>query len=150
MSELRLGNQLPSITLKNQDGEIVNIATESKAKVVYFYPKDDTPGCTLEACSFRDQFSAFEDVGALVFGISRDSVASHKKFANKNRLNFQLLSDPKGEAEKAFKVSRNLFGLIPGRVTFIFNAKGELIHKFNSAMMATKHVKEALAALKST
>jgi peroxiredoxin Q/BCP len=150
MTELRLGDSIPLIDLKDQHGTVVDLTKGDSPKVIYFYPKDDTPGCTLEACGFRDQFSEFEDAGAIVYGISKDSVASHKKFATKHRLNFQLLSDPKGEAEKAFKVARNLFGLLPGRVTFIFDNTGKLIHKFNSAVMATKHVSEALNALKKS
>lgn len=118
--------------------------------VVYFYPKDETPGCTREACEFRDDYGEFEALGAKVFGISSDSVQSHQKFATRHRLNFQLLSDPKRVAEKAFEVPRSLFGLLPGRVTFVFDAEGQLIYKFDSALRVDRHAKEALKALRNT
>jgi len=146
---LEAGSEIPDISLKNQEGELISLSEYSgkTSLVVYFYPKDDTPGCTAEACSFRDNYVDFEEAGATVIGISGDSVSSHKKFTEKHRLNFQLLSDQKREAEKAFGVPRNLFGLLPGRVTFIFNKEGKLISTFNSATQATKHIKEALKAL---
>ena len=116
--------------------------------VVYFYPKNETRGCVAEACSFRDHYEEFKDLGAEVVGISGDSKESHQKFASKRRLPFVLLSDRKREAEKAFGVKRNFLGLIPGRVTYIFDAEGKLIHTFESATNPTKHIKEALAALR--
>jgi thioredoxin-dependent peroxiredoxin len=116
--------------------------------VVYFYPKDDTPGCTRESCAFRDQFSDFSDAGAEVIGISSDSVASHKKFAEKHRLPFTLLSDPGGSVRKAFGVPSSL-GVLPGRVTYVIDKKGVVRHAFNSQLNPAKHVEEALAVLAS-
>ncbi len=148
---LKKNTLLPDIELKDENGDLVSLHDHiSKDNlVVYFYPKDDTPGCTAEACSFRDSFEEFKDHGAVVYGVSADSPASHKKFKERHRLNFSLLSDPKREAEKAFKVPRNLFGLLPGRVTFVFNKEGILVHSFESALNATKHIKESLKALKN-
>lgn len=146
---LKLGATLPDITLKNQHNEAVRLHDYigQNALVIYFYPKDETPGCTAEACSFRDRYEDFQEKGALVFGISRDSVQSHANFAKKHRLEFQLLSDPKGEAEKAFGVPRNLFGLLPGRVTYIFDQEGKLLYEFDSAIQVTKHISESLKVI---
>jgi peroxiredoxin Q/BCP len=137
--------KLPDFILKNQDGETLKSSELlGNPCVIYFYPKDDTPGCTAEACSFRDNFETFENAGVRVIGISRDSVEQHKKFATKYKLPFNLLSDNKGIVSKMFKVKGNLFGLIPGRETFVFDAQGKLIHRFNSQFNAEKHVEEAM------
>ena len=129
--------------LLNQNGDVVRLKDfeNNSPLVIYFYPKDETPGCTAEACSFRDSYDAFEEAGAKIFGISGDSVKSHAKFAKRLNLNFTLLSDPKRIAEKKFGVERNLFGLLPGRETFVFNRQGRLTFRFNSALKATQHVK---------
>ncbi len=108
-----------------------------------FYPKDNTPGCTTEACSFRDQYEDFKDLGAEVIGISSDSVKSHHKFAAKHKLPFILLSDQDKRLRKLFGVRNNLFGLLPGRVTYIIDKNGLLISIFDSAN-AVKHIPKAL------
>lgn len=147
--KLQEGDQLPEFELKNQDGELIKIKDYiGKPMVVYFYPKDDTPGCTKEACSFRDSYEAFTDMGCEVFGISGDSVEKHKKFKEKHRLPFQLLADEGNKVRKQFGVPTNLLGLLPGRVTYIVNKEGRVIKVFNSQMRAEKHVSEALEALK--
>jgi peroxiredoxin Q/BCP len=119
-----------------------------KNLVIYFYPKDDTPGCTKEACYFRDQFEVFKEEDAIIIGISGQSVESHKEFATKYKLNYTLLSDEGNEIRKLFGVPTNLFGFIPGRVTYIVNKKGKVVYTFNSQSQATKHVDEALRILK--
>lgn len=150
MTQMKTGDLLPDITLLDQNGKQIRIhdAIGKNPLVVYFYPKDDTPGCTAEACSFRDNYDEFERVGARVIGISADTVSSHAAFAKKHNLNFTLLSDTKRIAEKRFAVERNLFGLLPGRVTFVFDVDGKLIYKFNSSVQMTKHISESLKALK--
>jgi peroxiredoxin Q/BCP len=115
--------------------------------VIYFYPKDDTPGCTKEACSFRDSYESFQDMGARVIGISADDVASHKAFAVKYRLPFDLLSDPGNAVRKQFGVPADLFGLIPGRVTYVFDRQGVCVKVFNAQLQAEQHMTEALKAL---
>lgn len=147
---LKTGDLIPPLTLPDQNGNNVSLSdlTGSSPVVIYFYPKDETPGCIAEACSFRDQYEDFEAAGAKVFGISGDSVKSHAKFAKRLKLNFSLLSDQSKKAERAFGVERNLFGLVPGRVTFVFDKEGKLQYEFNSAIQATKHISEALQALK--
>jgi peroxiredoxin Q/BCP len=144
------GAQAPDFTLNDQDGRPVSLASFRRQKnvVVYFYPKDDTPGCTKESCAFRDQFTAFSDAGAEVIGISSDSEASHKAFADKYRLPFRLLSDRGGKVRSAFKVPAT-FGLLPGRVSFVIDKSGVIRHAFNSQMNATQHVDEALKVIET-
>jgi len=145
---LQAGARAPEFSLEDQNGKRVALADfhDRKNVVVYFYPKDDTPGCTKESCAFRDQFSDFADAGAEVLGISSDSVASHKKFADKYRLPFTLLSDVGGKVRKAFGVPSSL-GVLPGRVTYVIDKKGVIQHTFNSQLNPTKHVDEALQVL---
>jgi peroxiredoxin Q/BCP len=146
---LGAGAKAPDFTLNDQDGNPVSLARfrGQKNVVVYFYPKDDTPGCTKESCAFRDQFTAFSDVGAEVIGISSDSEASHKAFAQKHRLPFRLLADRGAKVRSAFGVPATL-GLLPGRVTYIIDKEGVIRHAFNSQIQATQHVDEALQVLK--
>ena len=116
--------------------------------VLFFYPKDNTPGCTAEACSFRDQFEDFKDLGAEIIGISSDSVLSHQKFAKQYRLPFILLSDEDKKIRNLFGVPAGLFGLIPGRVTYVVDKNGIIKLIFNSSLMATKHISKALEVIK--
>jgi peroxiredoxin Q/BCP len=118
-----------------------------KPLVVYFYPKDETYGCTIEACAFRDSYEDFLAAGADVIGISRDDAASHESFKQNHRLPFTLLSDPGGKVASAWGV-KGRFGL-GGRVTYVFDAAGTLRHKFDSAIRFGKHVDEALAVVKT-
>lgn len=146
---MEVGDKVPDIQLKDQHGENFNFneLIGKKAMVIYFYPKDFTPGCTKEACSFRDSYQDFQDLGAEVIGISTDSEESHTKFSDKYCLPYVLLSDKNKKARDAFEVKPNLLGLLPGRETFIFSKEGELLHKFNS-MNADRHMPEALIVLK--
>lgn len=115
--------------------------------VIYFYPKDDTPDCTKEACSFRDQFEVFEEANAMIIGISSQSVESHLAFAKKHRLNFTLLSDEEKKVRKLFGVPTDLLGILPGRGTYVINKEGRVVFIFNSQIQAEKHVKESLRIL---
>lgn len=144
-----VGSKIPSFELKDQYGELFSsdAVVGKKSLVIYFYPKDDSPGCTKEACSFRDQFAVFEDANALVIGISAQSVESHLAFATKHRLNYTLLSDPHNALRSLFGVPSNLFGLVPGRVTYVVNKQGVVVYVFNSQLNAEKHVDEALRIL---
>jgi peroxiredoxin Q/BCP len=118
-----------------------------KPVVLYFYPKDDTAGCTAQACSFRDQYEDFKDLGAEVIGISSDSVTSHQKFATQHQLPFILLSDSDKKLRKLFGVPSGLLGLIPGRVTYVADKNGIIKLIFDS-MMPTNHISNALKAVK--
>lgn len=119
-----------------------------KKLVIYFYPKDDSPGCTKEACYFRDQYEIFNEAGAIIIGISGQSVESHKKFAAKYRLSFTLLSDKDNNIRKMFGVPTNFIGLLPGRVTYVTDREGKVVYIFNSQTEAARHVDEALRILK--
>jgi len=149
--KIEVGSKIPSFSLLNQKGEKVNIDSliGKKNLVIYFYPKDDTPGCTKQACYFQDMFEVFKEIDAEVIGISGQSVESHKAFAEKHKLSFTLLSDEGNKVRKLFGVPSNIFGLFPGRVTYVVNKTGEVIYTFNSQMEATKHVDEALRILKT-
>jgi peroxiredoxin Q/BCP len=116
--------------------------------VLYFYPKDNTPGCTAEAKAFRDSYEAFKEMGAEVIGVSSDSVDSHVDFASRCDLPFTLLSDPGGKVRGLYGVPSTL-GLLPGRVTYVIDTNGVVRHIFNSQFNATKHVEEAIRILRS-
>eukprot|EP00727_Mastigamoeba_balamuthi_P004964 m51a1_g14466 putative alkyl hydroperoxide reductase (156) ;mRNA; f:668435-669172 len=151
-SKLKVGDKAPDFTLPSPNGDVTLSAllgAGKRAVVVYFYPKDETPGCTAEACSFRDQYAVFKDAGAEVVGVSSDSVDSHRKFADNRKLPFVLCSDAKGDLRRAWGVQGNLFGMIPGRVTFVIDKEGVVRHVFSSQMGASKHVDEALAVIKA-
>ena len=146
---LQIGDKIPNFTAKDTNDNDFDSTTivGLKPVVIYFYPKDNTPGCTAQACSFRDQYEDFTDLGAEVIGISGDTVASHEKFAKRYKLPFLLLSDNSGKLRKLFGVKTNLLGLIPGRVTYVADKTGTIQLIFDS-MMATKHIPKALDFLK--
>ncbi|MGO8949796.1 MAG: peroxiredoxin [Ktedonobacterales bacterium] len=145
-----VGDQAPDFTLPDQSGRPVHLADclGNGAVVVYFYPKDNTTGCTAEACAFRDSYTVFKEAGAEVIGISSDSVASHRQFAEQRHLPFILLSDQNKRVRKLYKVPTTL-GFIPGRVTYILDKAGTIRHVFSSQVNATQHVQEALATIAS-
>jgi thioredoxin-dependent peroxiredoxin len=144
------GNKVPSFTLQDQNGQPFDVGQVigKKNLVIYFYPKDDSPGCTKEACYFRDQFEVFRQEDALIIGISGQSVESHKKFAEKYKLSFTLLSDNGNKVRKLFGVPTDFFGALPGRVTYIVDKSGTVVYVFDSQTQATKHVDEAMRILK--
>jgi len=146
---VNVGDAAPEFDLSDAVGKRVRLSDYrgKKSVVLYFYPKDDTPGCTKEACSFRDSYEAFKDAGAEVIGVSSDSEASHQKFAEKFKLPCTLVSDAGGTVRKRYGVPATL-GLLPGRVTFVIDRDGIVRHVFNSQLQATKHVDEALGVLK--
>jgi thioredoxin-dependent peroxiredoxin len=145
MGKIDVGSTIPSFSLKDQYGnDFKSDSVKGKKNlVIYFYPKDDSPGCTKEACSFRDQYEVFNEADALIIGISAQSVKSHLEFSQKHRLNYTLLSDEGNKVRRLFDVPANLFGLIAGRVTYIVNKKGKvylyLIRKLMQKSMSKKH-----------
>lgn len=149
MKKVEVGSTVPQFTLPDQNGSqfSINSVIGKKNLVIYFYPKDDSPGCTKEACAFRDQFEVFNEANAMIIGISGQSVESHKQFAEKYHLSFTLLSDEGDKVRKLFGVPSNL-GMIPGRVTYVVDKSGKVVYVFNSQTQATKHVDEALRILK--
>jgi len=147
--KLQVGDRAPDFTLPTQKpGESFTLydLIGKSAIVLYFFPKDDTPGCTAEACTFRDSYEVFQEAGAEVVGVSSDSEASHQRFANKYKLPFILLSDLGGVVRKFYGVP-STFGLLPGRVTYIIDKQGIIRHIFSSQFAPQMHVSEALKVL---
>ena len=146
---LQVGDRIPHFSAKDNVGNDFNSESiiGKKVVVIYFYPKDNTPGCTAQACSFRDQYQDFKDLGAEVIGISSDSVTSHEKFIQKYKLPFVLLSDSDKKIRNLFGVKTNLFGLLPGRVTYVADRNGIIQMVFDS-LSATKHIPKALEMIK--
>ncbi len=146
---LQLGDKIPNFSAKDSNGNDFDSDSiiGKKPVVIYFYPKDNTPGCTAQACSFRDQYEDFKDLGAEVIGISSDSIDSHEKFIQKYKLPFILLSDSDKKIRNLFGVKANLFGLLPGRVTYVADKNGIIQLVFDS-MMASSHIPKALKIIK--
>jgi thioredoxin-dependent peroxiredoxin len=146
---LQAGDAAPDFTLPAANGKLVALADfRSRSEVVlFFYPKDNTPGCTREACSFRDSYESFRDAGAEVIGVSSDSGESHEQFAGRFRLPFVLLSDHDGTVRARYGVAKTL-GILPGRVTFLIDKQGIVRFVFASQFQPAQHVAGALRALK--
>ncbi len=144
-----VGSKAPDFALQDQNDQTVRLSDflGKKHIVLYFYPKDETPGCTKEACGFRDSYESFKDAGAEVIGVSADSVKSHKAFATNHRLSFTLLSDRDKSVAKKYDVSGSLFGLLPGRETFVIDKEGTIRHRFSSQLNIGKHIDDALKVL---
>ena len=149
MAKVEVGDIAPDFELKDKDDNLVKLSNYrgKQSVVLYFYPKDETSGCTAQACSFRDSYEDFKAAGAEVIGISSDTKRSHEGFATRHSLPFVLLSDIIGKVRKAYG-AYDMFGLIPGRVTFVIDKEGRVIHKFDSQLSPTKHIEEALNKLK--
>jgi len=152
MAEIKVGQKAPDFTLLDDTGEKVKLSDYKGKKVVlYFYPKDDTPGCTTEACNFRDGFAEIKKRGAIVLGVSADSVDSHKKFKNKFELNFPLLSDPDKKMIEGYGVwkEKSMYGkkyMGIERTTFVIDAQGKISHIFPKVKVAD-HYDEVVEAL---
>jgi peroxiredoxin Q/BCP len=144
-----VGDPAPDFTLPSQSGSPVRLHDRlgERAVVLYFYPKDHTPGCTAQACAFRDSHEVFSDAGAEVIGISSDPVDRHAAFAGRHGLPFTLLSDAGGAVRKSYGVP-SVLGLLPGRVTYVIDRGGTVRHVFNSMTVIDKHVKEALEVVR--
>jgi len=146
---VKVGDKAPDFTLPSQMGDNVTLSEYFGKKniVLYFYPKDETRGCTREACEFRDQYDVFTGLGAEVLGVSSDTLESHKSFATHHGLPFLLLSDEDGKVRKLYGATSTM-GIIPGRVTYIIDKKGIVRHVFSSQFQPEKHIEEALKVLK--
>lgn len=146
---LKVGDTVPAFSAKSTEGKLFESQSiiGKKPVVIYFYPKDDTPGCTAQACSFRDQYEDFKTLGAEVIGISGDSFASHQKFAAKYQLPFILLSDEEKKLRQLFGVPTALFGLLPGRVTYVLDQKG-VIRLIFDQLSPKSHITKALEMIK--
>lgn len=147
---IQIGDKLPHFTAVKQDGTAFDSnSIQNKPVVIYFYPKDNTPGCTTQACSFRDAYQDFQDLETEVIGVSSDSTISHQNFQNKYKLPFILLSDFDRKLRRLFGVPNALFGLLPGRVTYVFDAKGYCVYIFDN-ISAKSHIAKALEAIQKS
>ena len=144
---LKIGDKLPDFTLLDQEGKNrTSKHCKGKKLVLFFYPKDDTPGCTTEACGFRDKYELFKLFGSFVWGVSNDNRLSHQKFAEKNKLPFPLLCDENNSLRQKLGVPKVL-GLLDGRVTYLVDSTGVIRHIFNDFLNTTKHVTTAIQIL---
>src|SRR3954469_5796129 len=152
MAELKVGQKAPDFTLQNDMGEKMKLSDfKGKQVVLYFYPKDDTPGCTTEACNFRDGIAEIKKKGAVVLGVSADSVESHKKFKSKFDLNFPLLADTEKKIIEDYGVwkEKSMYGkkyMGIERTTFLIDKDGKISHIFPKVKV-TDHYDEVLEAL---
>ena len=147
-TKVSVGDVAPDFTLSDQTGTPVRLhdLIGHKTVVLYFYPKDETPGCTIEARAFRDSYEQFSAKDAQVVGVSSDSVQSHRRFARRHNLPFLLLSDRDGAVRRLYGVEKTL-GLLPGRVTYVIDQTGVVRHVYSSQLRATRHPREALMVL---
>jgi thioredoxin-dependent peroxiredoxin len=146
MNPVQIGDAIPDFSLRDQNGNLLDIAAirGTKKIVLFFYPQDGSLNCTREACYFQDLTDVFDEAGAVVIGISEQSVESHKEFANKNHLTYSILSDEGNTVRKLFGVPSKVFGLVPGRVTYVADRTGKIVYIFNSQTDVRAHVDEAL------
>jgi peroxiredoxin Q/BCP len=146
---LVVGDKAPNFTLPARDGKPFTLseAIGRRTVVLFFYPKDGTPGCTVEACTFRDNYEAFAEAGAEVVGVSSDSASAHDEFAAKHKLPMTLLTDADAKVRALYGVKSTL-GLLPGRATFVIDRSGTIVHVFVSQLRVKSHVEKALAVVK--
>jgi peroxiredoxin Q/BCP len=146
---LSVGDRAPLVALRDADGvERRSDQLSGQALVLFFYPKDDTPGCTMEACAFRDSYADLQALGAEVWGVSGDDASSHQRFAGKHQLPYPLLVDTGNQLRRAYGVPAVL-GLLPGRVTYVIDGQGVIRHVFNNLLDGPAHRREAIEALKA-
>lgn len=148
MTKIRVGDRAPDFSGTTQDGSVIRLSDvlKERAVVLFFYPRDGTPICTKEACSFRDSYQQFLDAGAEVIGVSGDVTEAHREFAEQHGLPFHLISDGNGSLRKAFGVPKTL-GLFPGRVTYVIDRSGVVRLVFSAQFATEEHVRQALSAV---
>ena len=147
--EYLVDTKFPEFNLYDEKRKIITEEDiNGKWSVIFFYPKDESPGCTLQSCSFRDKYEEFNTLGVQIFGVSSDSVSSHKKFKEKHNLQYSLLSDKGGILAESLKLKKNL-GFLPARVTLIVNPEGIIIYAHTSQLGVTGHVRKALKEIKA-
>ena len=148
MAALAVGAQAPNFSAETHDGVALQLSEllERSSVVLFFYPRDFTPGCTAEACAFRDDYTDFVEAGAAVVGVSADSGESHRRFAQHHDLPFALISDADGALRRAYGVDK-VWGVLPGRVTFVIDRQGIVRNVFDSAIFARRHSGDALTTV---
>jgi thioredoxin-dependent peroxiredoxin len=150
MNSLRVGDRVPALTLSAHDGRVISLNhfPGAQAVVLFFYPADNTPICTAEACAFRDAYQDFVEAGAVVIGISGDTQTTHRGFAQAQNLPYALVSDADGSLRRAFGVPKRL-GVLAGRVTYVIDRQGIVRHVFKSQFFGRKHMQEALRVVRN-
>ena len=146
---LKTFTQAPEFTLPSTDGANFTLSDHlGKPCILYFYPKDFTPGCTKEACEFRDQFAAFRNVDIPVYGISQDTVETHLKFREKHHLPFELLADVDGQVARKYKALIPIVGLTK-RITYLLDENHKIAAVYDSLFNSNKHVSEMVRHIKT-
>lgn len=150
MKPVEVGDQAPDFTARTADGREISLADfrDRQALVLFFYPRDNSPICTQEVCGFRDAYQDLLELGAAVIGVSGDSADSHRSFAASQRLPYDLIPDENGALRKLFGVPKSLF-VLPGRVTYVIDRQGIVRLKYDSQLLASSHVKEAMQTLRN-
>lgn len=151
LMKVKIGDSAPNFVLPTQSGNDFSLKNEIGKHhiLLYFYPKDNTPGCITEACTFRDNYHEFRDLNCIIVGISKDRGSSHRGFIERYNLPFELLSDPQNKVRKLYGVKPVIPGILPGRKTFLVNTEGVVTHIFEYQFKPVRHVEEALFALKN-
>ena len=146
---MKEGQKVPHVVFEDQNKASKDIYDlfMNEFTILFFYPKNNTPGCTKEVCAIRDNYSDFNNYSVSLFGVSADSYSSHASFISKHQLPFPLISDREGKLRKAFQVKTELFGLLPGRVTYILNKEGVVQKIIESQFNPQKHITESLEFL---
>jgi peroxiredoxin Q/BCP len=144
---LKIGSKAPDFKLPGTEGEVVHFYEDIKQTcILYFYPKDFTPGCTAEACGFRDDFAFFKENGIPILGISKDSIETHQKFTKSYKLPFQLLSDTSGMVISSYKAMFPIINM-PRRITYLADTNKTIIEVFDNLLMAKDHISKMKKAL---
>ena len=147
---LKVGSQFPDFKLNDENSKEFHLYKDLKSSflVLYFYPKDETPGCTKQACYFKDSYEEFKEIDCEIIGISSDDSTSHTNFKNNYNLPFKLLSDLQSTLRKKIQLPNDFFGLSPGRITFLLNSKNEILFIYRSSLKMKSHINEILKFLK--
>ena len=143
---LRVGNKFPDFKLSDDNEEIYHLYKDGNTSflVLYFYPKDETPGCTKQACYFKDYYDDFKEIDCEIIGISSDNETSHRSFKTNHNLPFKLLCDQDSKLRKEIQLPKDFFGLSPGRITFLLNSKNEILFIHRSSLKMKSHIKKVL------
>jgi len=143
---LRVGNKFPDFKLSDDNEEIYHLSKDGNTSflVLYFYPKDETPGCTKQACYFKDYYDDFKEIDCEIIGISSDNETSHRSFKTNHNLPFKLLCDQDSKLRKEIQLPKDFFGLSPGRITFLLNSKNEILFIHRSSLKMKSHIKKVL------
>ena len=141
-----IGDVFPDFILNDENGDEFDLKRDftNSYLVLYFYPKDETPGCTKQACYFKDNYDDFKEIDCEIIGISSDNETSHRSFKTNYNLPFKLLCDQDSKLRKEIQLPKDFFGLSPGRITFLLNSKNEILFIHRSSLKMKSHIKKVL------